>query len=156
MWKLQPFLCPLRHVTWQAQCSNLKRQRRKCPSENILHTESFKLFTSSMVILCRKFRYQNSENLIVKMWSRHVAFSGFTRIPVLWNFFAGKFISEIHVKKRKKLGGWLIIYIFLIKKRRSSRRDYLFCINRTKEIELFTKIIRCFSEKDEVICSANK
>ena len=47
---------PSRLVNWQARCSNLKWQRRKYPPENILHTESFWLFTSSMVVKCRRTR----------------------------------------------------------------------------------------------------
>ena len=56
-------------------------------------------------------------------------------------------------------GRSLIIYIYFIKQikqRQSWRRDYLFGINRTKELALFTEITRCVSKKDEMICSTNK
>ena len=50
LWKIKRFLCPHWHVNRQTQCSTLKQQRRNCPSENMLHTASFQLFTSSMVV----------------------------------------------------------------------------------------------------------
>ena len=38
----------------------------------------------------------------------------FARMVVSWIFFAGKSISELHVKMRKKSGGGVIIYIVLL------------------------------------------
>ena len=62
MWKIQQFLCPLGPVNWQAQCSNLKRQRRNCSSESMLHTDSFRLFTwwssaGELVVCMETFAY---------------------------------------------------------------------------------------------------
>ena len=54
-------------------------------------------------------------------------------------FFARKSISEIHVKNWGA-GGTYYLHFFY--------QDYLFCINRTKEIELITEITRCVSEQE--------
>ena len=45
-------------------------------------------------------------------------------------------------------------YVFVLLNR--GVRNYLFCISRTKEQELFTEITRCVSKKDKMICSLNK
>ena len=45
-------------------------------------------------------------------------------------------------------------YVFVLLNR--GVRNYLFCISRTKEQELFTEIISCVSKKVELICSSNK
>ena len=46
--------------------------------------------------------------------------------------------------------GKLIIYICFIKCIRFCRRDYLFCISRRKERELFTEITRCVGDHEKL------
>ena len=64
---------------------------------------------------------------------------------VFW--FAGKSICEIHVKTRRKSGETYGLHFF-IRQRHPWCPNYLFCVNGTKEIELFTEITRCASEQD--------
>ena len=93
--------------------------------------------------------HQQQEIIIILYFCRHAIFPVFTGIPVSWIFFSRKSISEIHAYKRgENRERGLIIYICFVKSRRSWRRDYLFCINRTKEIELFTEITSCVSEQE--------
>ena len=104
---------------------------------------------SILMFILFLFSEFNFVKLLLRFVSRHVAFPVFTGIPVFWKFFARKSIFyEIHVKTRRKSGKTYYLHLF-IKKRRSWRRDYLFCINRTKEIKLFTEITRCVSEPEK-------
>ena len=120
LWKIQPFLCLLQHVNWQASAWIWSSKggnvlQRTCYILSPFRYSLLRWWSTAgelevgaemLTYYCmiHWFRYQASEDVTVKMWARHGAFSVFARILVFWNFLAGKSICEIHVKARQKSG----------------------------------------------------
>ena len=91
-------------------------------------------------------------NLVCKTAPRHVTFPVFIGIPIFRIFFAGKYISEIHVS------GMGTYYLHVLLHRGVPDLEIIYFVSiRQKKYNFLQKLQGVLvNKKDEVICSANK